>query len=136
MKTSFENFDIRKERLIFYDGTCGMCHNVVNFVLKQDKKKLFRFAPLQGETAKKLLKEIPQETLVLLDNHYPLIRGKGMFRILWLLGGFWSIPGSLFFLPPLLYDWAYRWVAKHRFQWFSSSDCLIPTDADRNRFLP
>ncbi len=36
---------------IYYDGSCGLCHRWVRFVLAADTNgRLFRFAPLQGET--------------------------------------------------------------------------------------
>ena len=37
--------------LVFFDGVCNLCVFFVHFVLKRDKKGIFRFAPLQGETA-------------------------------------------------------------------------------------
>ena len=36
--------------LLFYDGSCGLCHRFVLFVLKHEEEPLFQFAPLQGET--------------------------------------------------------------------------------------
>ena len=41
--------------IIFYDGVCGMCNAFVDLVLKVDKHGVFRFAALQGETARKKL---------------------------------------------------------------------------------
>ena len=37
--------------LVFFDGVCNLCGFFVHFILKRDKKEIFRFAPLQGETA-------------------------------------------------------------------------------------
>lgn len=135
-----------REHIVFYDGTCGMCHWVVQFLLKHDHNEHFVFAPLQGETAKLLLKdwrntEPDVDSLVLIENYKNpeqrqiYVFGKGALRICWLLGGFWSIPGSISFLPGVLYDWIYRWIARHRFQWFSRPSCLIPKGQDSTRFL-
>ncbi len=144
------------QHLVFYDGTCGMCHKAVQFLLKHDKMKVFVFAPLQGETAAKMLGDwkslFPDaDTLVLVENYrdpsdeYELSKrifafGKGGLRICWLLGGVWAIPGAISFLPSFLYDWIYRWVARHRFQWFERRTCLVPkngdVDVDLTRFLP
>ncbi|MBA3603949.1 MAG: DUF393 domain-containing protein [Parachlamydiaceae bacterium] len=135
-----------RQHLVFYDGSCGMCHWVVQFLLKHDSNKLFVFAPLQGETAQLLLKDwrtsVPEaDSLVLIENYQGseakkiYIFGKGALRIFWLLGGFWAIPGCISFLPSFLYDWKYRWVARHRFQWFASESCLIPKTQDATRFL-
>jgi predicted DCC family thiol-disulfide oxidoreductase YuxK len=134
------------QHLLFYDGTCGMCHRAVQFLLKNDKNNIFVFAPLQGKTAADLLKDwriaFPNaDTLVLVQNYCtdnPKIFafGRGVLRTCWLLGGFWKIPGLISFLPSSLYDWIYKWVARHRFKWFEPKICLIPKTQDLNRFLP
>ena len=38
--------------LLFFDGVCGMCNAFVDFIMKRDPQGHFRFAPLQGDTAK------------------------------------------------------------------------------------
>lgn len=135
------------QHIVFYDGTCGMCHWAVGFLLKSDKKKIFLFAPLQGETAAELLKDWrlsspDADSLVLLENYHDQNHqsiatfGKGFFRILWLLGGWWKMPGSIFFLPSFLYDWGYKWIARRRFRWFKRETCPIPQTQDLKRFLP
>ena len=43
--------------IVFYDGHCILCNRVVRWVIKHDKKDVFRFAPLQGSTAKAFFKE-------------------------------------------------------------------------------
>lgn len=126
-----------EQPLIFYDGTCGMCHGVVRFLLKHDHQRIFLFAPLQGETAAKILKApFDPETIVLVEEGHFWTQGKAVFRILWLLGGIWKLPGALFFLPAFLYNWGYRWIAKRRFQWFKRPDCPVPQTDDLSRFLP
>lgn len=134
------------QHIVFYDGTCGMCHGVVQFLLRHDKNEIFVFAPLQGETSSKILNKWRNshpsaDSLVLMENYLDnknkkiFIFGKAALRILWLLGGFWKIPGIVSFLPSFLYDWGYKWIAKHRFQWFERQECLIPTTENPNRFL-
>ena len=44
------------EVLLIYDGTCGFCHGAVRFVLRHDRKSVFRFAPLLGEVATDVMK--------------------------------------------------------------------------------
>lgn len=136
-----------REHLVFYDGTCGMCHWVIQFLLKHDHQERFVFSPLQGETAKVLLKDWRNshpdaDSLVLIENYQDPNRkriyafGKGALRICWLLGGLWKIPGFLSFFPGFLYDWIYRLVARNRYQWFERHACLIPKAKDSTRFLP
>ena len=132
--------------LIFYDGECGLCDMVVQFVLLRDKQKRYVFAPLQGETALELLKDLPSEykqldSLVLVENYASKARkyyvmGRGAFRIAWNLGGLWALVGWLNFLPPVLYDWGYRWVARNRYRLFGKIFCVIPDYSQKGRFLP
>lgn len=133
------------KHLLFYDGLCGLCDHAVQYVLKADKKDLFVFAPLQGKTAAKLLKQLPQEmrgadSLILVENYQQtdkryFILGKGALRICWDLGGSWALLGVFSFLPSILYNWAYRFVARNR-QRFFKNECILPDPKNKHRFLP
>ena len=132
--------------LVFYDGACGLCDHAVQFILKHDHSNIFDFAPLQGSTAADTLKSLPlsirnADSLILIENYRTdnpqiYIYGKGALRILWLLGGFWIVPGSLSWLPAWLYDWGYRLIAKNRHRLFDNDRCVIPPAGQKNRFLP
>lgn len=133
---------INPKHLLFYDGHCGLCDHAVQFVLNRDPNGLFAFAPLQGKTAKIYFKTPPEEdSLILIEDFKSAspkqyLYGKGAFRTLWLLGGVWSIPGVINFLPAWLYDWGYRIVAKNRHKLFSKDSCKLPTLEEKERFLP
>lgn len=128
------------KHLVFYDGNCGLCDYVVQFLLQHDKKGKFVFAPLQGETADQLLEGISREdSLVLIENYKTsqkktYLFGQAALRILWLLGGGWKILGWLNFLPPFLYNWAYSLVAKNRYRLFGYA-CILPDQKYKERFL-
>lgn len=130
------------KHLVFYDGACGFCDHVVQWLLKKDQKQIFLFAPLQGKTADTLLQGISREdSLVLVENYQTpyqktYLFGKAAFRILWLLGGFWTLLGWISFLPPFLYDWGYRLVARNRHRFLSKEVCPLPDPKQRERFLP
>lgn len=132
--------------LLFYDGECGFCDHAVQFVFKRDTRIQFQFAPLQGETAARMLKDLPAQykgldSLILIENYgtpqaKTYVLGQGAFRILWLLGGPWKLLGSLSYLPPFLYNWGYRLIASNRHHLFDQSWCLRPDDSQKSRFLP
>lgn len=131
--------------LVFYDGQCGFCDQVVHVLLKADKRRIFLFAPLQGKTAALMLKDLPDEmkgvdSLVLIEDYQlPTQRyyvlGKGALRIAWLLGGWWWLIGWISFLPAGLYNWAYRLVARNRHRIFPNLSCVIPDPQQKQRFL-
>lgn len=132
--------------LIFYDGECGFCDHWVQCFLSWDKTGQLMFAPLQGETARKLLVDLPEEyrgkdTLILIenfqsDNRRYYIMGKAVLRLFWLLGGWraWLL-GWVSFLPSVLYDWVYRLVARNR-HFLSAPVCQLPDPKRKGRFLP
>lgn len=133
--------------LVFYDGQCGVCDRAVAFLLRIDHKELFAFAPLGGESAKRLLPlagegvTVDLDTLILVENYREdgkrkfYFFGKAVLRICWLLGGAWSLLGVFSFLPGVLYDWKYRLIARHRNRLFKDQICLAPSQFP-NRFLP
>lgn len=137
--------DVRSKHLIFYDGNCGLCDKVVQLVLKIDTQEIFLFAPLQGKTAAKMLQALPQEvreadSVILIEQFRGekpaiLIFGKAAFRILWLIGGWWTPLGWISFLPSVLYDWGYRLIARNRHLIFRQDICVIPSTENRSRFL-
>ncbi|KAF3362965.1 hypothetical protein PHSC3_000499 [Chlamydiales bacterium STE3] len=134
---------MKQKHLVFYDGECGFCDQTVQFLLKRDTDKRFLFAPLKGETANHYLKQIPSGTdsLVLIENYQTpqeklFLYGKAALRILWLLGGRWTLLGMLSFLPSFFYDWAYRLVARYRYRFYSAACRIHPLESSkRDQFL-
>jgi len=105
--------------IIFFDQHCPLCRRTINFLAKQDKKKLFRFAPLDGTTAKKMflshlayLRGLNTVILVEPPKGKMWLRGRAVFRVLWLLGGWWKLVGWLYLMP--FVDLFYKLIAKHR----------------------
>ncbi len=127
--------------VIFFDGVCGMCNRFVDVVLRADRKGVFRFAPLQGETARRLLPPLPADprewSLLYLDErglHDQSDASLGVYRR---LGGAWRLLGLALFVPRAVRTPVYRWIARNRYRWFGRRDaCRVPTEAERSRFLP
>ena len=138
----------RPTNVVFFDGVCGLCNCLVEFVLSRDRRGAIRFAPLQGETAKEVLSgewqvvsdgQKPITTIVWLDSSSrEFIRSAAAIRVLWRLGGVWWLIGWLLWLIPLpLRDLGYRMIAASRYRLFGKKEtCRMPTPAERERFLP
>ncbi|MBI1939406.1 MAG: DUF393 domain-containing protein, partial [Ignavibacteriales bacterium] len=59
--------------MIFFDGVCNLCSGTINFLIKIDKRKIFRYSPLQSDFAKEKLHDIDlhvegYQTIILLLN--------------------------------------------------------------------
>lgn len=141
-----ESVEVRKEAtaagpIVFYDGDCGLCARTVQVVLRHDKNGIFRFAPLQGETASELIG--PPEgdpdawTFVLLDETGVYDRSTGALRIFKRVRWGWFLPTLGLWVPRFLRDWVYRVVAKIRYRvWGRADTCPLPTKSQMTRFMP
>lgn len=128
------------QSIVFFDGVCGLCNRTVNFLMARDRDGVLRFAPLQGETAARL---VPAEvrsdlnTFVFSDRGQLFYRSTAMARILMKIGGFWKLAGATMWLVPApLRNLGYRGVAAIRYRLFGKSEsCRMPTPDERARFL-
>jgi len=127
--------------IIFFDGVCGLCNAVVDRLLRLDRKQVFLFAPLQGETAQRLLPPLDEDwrqwSILLLDEKGLHDKSDAALGICRKLGGVWSVVALLRFVPRFLRDPVYRVIARSRYRWFGKKEvCRIPTVGERARFLP
>ncbi len=115
-----------KQQIVFFDDRCPFCHRAVRHIVEIDEKKMFRFAPLRGETARTMLTG-PQgllakaNSIVLVEDSDSTfrkfwVRSHAMFRIYWLVGNGWGLVGMLSFLPKWVGNFFYNWLAAHRHQ--------------------
>jgi predicted DCC family thiol-disulfide oxidoreductase YuxK len=127
--------------LILFDGVCNLCNSTVDFILRRDKRGLFRFASLQSEPASRLMRERgldpgSLDSVVLMHGDRVYLRSSAALRIAGLLGGPLALTGVFWLVPKPLRDAVYRWVAANRYRWFGRRDtCRVPTAAEQARFL-
>jgi predicted DCC family thiol-disulfide oxidoreductase YuxK len=114
----------RTER-IFYDGSCGLCHRAVRFVIARDQEgRRFRYAPLHGTTFAALVSEerrvgLPDSVVVLTEDGRLLIRSDAFIHILRRLGGFWRfVAGIVGVIPRAIRDGMYDFIARVRYRMF------------------
>ena len=129
------------QSIIYYDGLCNLCDGLVRFVVRHDRRKRYRFAPLQGETARTRLGDRfdleEMRTIVLEDPKRFRVRSDAALAIVAGLGKGWRLAAVLRIIPRPIRDWLYDWVARKRFQWYGRRDaCRIPTPEEGERFLP
>jgi predicted DCC family thiol-disulfide oxidoreductase YuxK len=123
----------RAPDLLFYDGYCGLCHRLVQFVLREDREgKAFRFAPLQGETFQRLVSSevrvtLPDSVVMRAADGQLYVRSDAFLRVLRRLGGGWNVLASgLGIVPRGLRDFVYDFVARMRFRIFGRREDLCP----------
>lgn len=123
--------------VLFYDGVCGLCDRSVQFVLRHDKRRQFRFATLQSDLAFQTLGAgHSYDSLILYEQGKITYRSTAALRILKILGGGWSILYALMIVPPFIRNGVYDMVARNRYKWFGKLDaCRIPTSEEKAQFL-
>ncbi|MGA8311435.1 MAG: DCC1-like thiol-disulfide oxidoreductase family protein [Terriglobales bacterium] len=130
--------------ILLYDGVCGLCSRLVQFVLKRDASGHFRFASLQSDFASRILRQqgldpddLDTVYLVQEPGQRLTARSDAVISVLRGLGGFWRAAAVLLrALPKSLRDWGYDVVAHNRYRIFGKHDtCLLPEGKYRDRFL-
>ena len=126
--------------IVFFDGVCGLCNGFVDRLMRWDKRRVLRFATLQGSTAAATLPPAHTQalsTIVYFDGVRMHTRSDAAIRIVLRLGGAWKLAGVFFVVPRFLRDAAYNLVARNRYQWFGKhASCRLPSPEERGLFLP
>ncbi|MGP0630554.1 thiol-disulfide oxidoreductase DCC family protein [Nitrospina sp. 32_T5] len=125
--------------IIFFDGMCGLCNGFVDFLIRADKVQVFRFSPLQGEAAGRVLGTTGKyslDSVVLVEGDRVSSKSTAALRIFRRLGGIWSLLWALRWVPLPVRDGIYEWIARNRYRLFGKkATCRIPSPEERTRFL-
>jgi len=127
--------------VILFDGLCNLCNGFVQFVIARDPAARFRFAPLQSESGRRVLRSaaLPDpfpETVVLVEAGRPFTRSAAVLRIVRRLRAPWPLAYAMILIPRPLRDWLYDAIARRRYRWFGKrEECMVPTPELRRRFL-
>jgi predicted DCC family thiol-disulfide oxidoreductase YuxK len=127
--------------VVFYDGTCALCHGVVRFLLSEDKSTALRFAPLDGETSARLLPDraqLPVSMIVRTNDGQTLTEDAAVLYLLSHLGGLWRVVAVLSQpLPRRARRYLYRYIGDRRHVLFgkASTACPLLPDNLRSRLL-
>ena len=132
--------------IVLYDGVCGLCNHLVQFLLKHDTHDRFRFASLQSEFADNLLSRHGANAhdldtvYVVKDYGLPgenlLTRSDAVVYMLTQLGGVWKLAAAGQVLPRAVRDAAYQVVVRNRYRVFGKHEsCILPNPEHRDKFL-
>ena len=119
-----------------------MCHSWVKRIIRWDRNKVFKFSPLEGDAAKKILTPllpdyIREDTIIYFEDGKYFLRSDAALKIGQALGFPYNIGGSLgWVVPKALRDSIYKWVAARRFKYGERYDqCPLPPPEWRDRFM-
>jgi predicted DCC family thiol-disulfide oxidoreductase YuxK len=126
--------------IIFYDDVCVMCNGFVSLLLRIDRRAQFLFAPLGGETSRKILPPLPEDpgqwSMIYVDEAGVHDQSDASLEVYRRLGGIWWLLSLAQLVPRWIRNPAYRVLARNRYRWFGKRDtCRLPTAAEKARFL-
>lgn len=125
--------------ILFFDGICGLCNGLVDWMLPRDARQRIKYATLQGQTAKALLPEAftqDLDTVVVWARGRVLTRSTAILYCLGEVGGVWSLMKIFYLIPAALRDVIYKFIATNRYRFFGQRlTCRMPLPGERLRFL-
>lgn len=144
MLTAQSSFDAMTSEptIILFDGVCNLCAWSVQFIIKRDTGRVFRFASLQSEVGRNItrqhgLDESALNSFILVENGRAWRESDAALRVCKRLPWPWRWLPLFLLVPRVLRDPVYRLIARNRYRWFGKSDtCLMPSPEMRARFLP
>jgi predicted DCC family thiol-disulfide oxidoreductase YuxK len=132
--------------LVLYDGVCGLCNRLLQFLLKHDRRAVFTFASLQSAVGRAMVEHFGEDPNELTSfyalanyrtNHARLFsRSSAALFVAGQLGWPWKAAVVARVLPTAILDQVYSLVARNRYRMFGRFEqCVAPRPEFRGRFL-
>lgn len=127
--------------IILFDGVCNLCNSAVQFVIKRDKKGIFKFASLQSQAGKELLSRIglrdhPLRSFVYIQGDKVYTRSDAALRVAQHLSFPTRLLAAFLIVPRFIRNFCYDAIARNRYRIFGKrAECMMPTPELKQKFL-
>lgn len=132
--------------LVLYDGVCGLCSSLLQFLLTHDRRGVFAFASLQSRTGRTVVEHLGGDPAGLTsfyvlanyrtDRSRTLAKSKAALFVAGQLGWPWKAAVMARVLPGVVLDLAYDVIARNRYRVFGRFEqCPAPRPEFRGRFI-
>lgn len=136
----------RGHHLLLFDGHCGLCTSLVQFILAHDRAGIFHFASLSSPEGRSTVTrhggdpDDASTVYVVADYQTPgarrLIRSRAALFVVGAIGWPWKALTLFGVLPTVLLDRLYDVVARNRYRVFGRREqCLMPRPEWQDRFI-
>lgn len=121
-------------QIIFFDGYCNLCSNLISFLIKRNKYKKLTFLSLQSTFANEILSSYGYtynqistlDSVIYLIDDKLKIKSDAILRILFDLKGFYRLSILIYIFPQFIRNTLYNMIAKRRYGWFGMrSECML-----------
>ena len=121
---------MKPQLVIYYDGICFLCSNLVDFSIKHDYEKKIQYSPLQSNYAKRTLNMDETsgiDTVIVQQGDKVFKKSEAAFIILKFLNH--PLQYLRFVIPRFLADKIYNLVSRKRYSWFGKKEkCIFPNE--------
>jgi predicted DCC family thiol-disulfide oxidoreductase YuxK len=130
-----------QDRVVLFDGVCRLCGFWARFLIRFDRRGVFKLATVQSEEGQAILRwfGLPTdryETLLLVEGPRVFTRSTAFVRMMARLPFPWFLASVAWLVPAWLRDWIYDRVARNRYSLFGRYDqCVMPAPDHKRRFL-
>ena len=125
--------------IILFDGYCNLCNSTVDFIIREDKNKIFQLFPFQSDEGQEIVKQynLSDEsllTVILVENGKVYKRSTAILNIVAKFGFYWGLFSfTMKFFPVFIRDYVYNIISKNRSKWFGRSEtCNIPNNKTKS----
>lgn len=121
---------MKPQLVIYYDGICFLCSNLVDFSIRHDHEKKIQYSPLQSNYAKRTLnmdETSDIDTVIVKQGDKVFKESEAAFIILKFLNH--PLQYLRFVIPRFLADKIYNLVSRKRYSWFGKKEkCIFPNE--------
>lgn len=124
-----------------FDGHCVLCSRGVQYTLRHEKAPDILFVAIQSERGRALAQSHDLDpddptTFLFIENGVALEKSDAVIALSRHLRGPMALIPSFRFLPKILRDATYGFVARNRYAIFGKTEsCILPPPDQRDRFV-
>ena len=131
---------MQENPILLFDGVCNYCNAMVNFAIRNDKKAILKFAPLQSEAGTRIREKYniarDIDSVILIDHGKVYTHSDAAIQIAKYLRWPAKIFYSFIIIPTIIRQPFYKWIARNRYRWFGKKEeCMVPAPDVKARFL-
>lgn len=121
--------------MIVYDKKCMLCSASMAFVLRHDRRRIFRLVPAQSDLGRAAyldhgLDPDALATMIVIADGRARTESDAALHVLAALGWPWRVAAVGRAVPRFVRDPVYRWIARNRYRWFGMRHaCPLPDHA-------
>lgn len=130
------------KHIVLFDGVCNFCNDSIRFIMKRDKKDLYRFASLESELGRQLTSERGIDTeqvdsiILIQPGEAYYIKSDAALEMAKNMSGLYPLLAIFQYLPRGFRNFFYDYIARNRYKWFGKKEaCPMPTKDEQDKFL-